>query len=195
MKTLVVAVRTFLFFTVLTGIVYPVMLTGIAQTLFPFQANGSIAQRDGVAVGSELLGQSFRNPRYFQSRPSATASFPGNAMAGSGSNLALTNPAWAELVRHRASELRQVQENDVAAIPVDLLTASASGLDPHISKRAAMFQAARVASARGVSLERVTALIDTLVEPGRMELGTIDRVNVLRLNLALDAEEKTSVSK
>lgn len=195
MKTLVVAVRTFLFFTVLTGIVYPAMITGIAQTLFPFQANGSLAQRDGVAVGSELIGQSFRNPRYFWTRPSATASYPGNAMAGGGSNLALTNPAWAELVRYRASELRQVDGNESIAIPVDLLTASASGLDPHISQRAALYQAERVASARGLSFDRVTALIDTLVEPGRMELGTIARVNVLRLNLAMDAEEKNSVAK
>lgn len=186
MKTLVVAVRVLVFFTVLTGIVYPLFVTAIAQVVFPFRANGSVLRNDGAAVGSELIGQSFQSDGYFWSRPSSTGVFPGNASAGSGSNLALTNPAWRDLVKQRAAALRQANPVSKGAIPADLLTASGSGLDPHISLDAAKFQAERIASARGVSLEQIITLIGQQTEHGQIELGTHDRVNVLLLNLELD---------
>lgn len=186
MKTIVVTVRALVFFSVLTGVAYPLLVTAIAQLAFPFRANGSVVTVDGTAVGSELLGQSFQSDRYFWSRPSSTAVFPGNASSGSGSNLALTNPSWQDLVKRRAAALRQANPASTEPIPTDLLTASASGLDPHISVDAAKFQAERIAGVRGLALDQVMSLIDQHTEHGRMELGTVDRINVLLLNLALD---------
>jgi len=186
MKTIVVTVRVMLLFTVMTGVAYPLLVTAIAQVAFPLRANGSVITVDGTAVGSELIGQSFQSDRYFWSRPSSTAVFPGNASAGSGSNLALTNPAWQDLVNQRAASLRKANPESTGPIPTDLLTASASGLDPHISVDAAKFQAERIAGVRGLSPDQVMTLIDQHTEHGRLELGTVDRINVLLLNLALD---------
>jgi K+-transporting ATPase ATPase C chain len=195
MKTLIVAVRTLVFLTVLTGVVYPLLVTAMAQVAFPFRANGSVLRNDSIAVGSELIGQSFQSDRYFWSRPSSTASFPGNASAGSGSNLALTNPAWQDLVKQRAAALRQANPASGNAIPADLLTASGSGLDPHISLEAAKFQAERIAAVRGLPLDRIMTLIDQRTEDGQMELGTRDRVNVLLLNMELDRVTAEKISR
>jgi K+-transporting ATPase ATPase C chain len=181
------ALVLFLLLTLLTGIVYPLVVTGIAQVLFPHQAAGSLLTRDGHAIGSELIGQSFSDPRHFWGRPSATTPQPYNGTASNASNLGPLNPALTEAIKARIATLRAADPGNTAPVPVDLVTASGSGLDPHISVAAANFQAARVARARGLPLERVQALIAAHTE-GRL-LGVIGepRVNVLELNLALDA--------
>jgi K+-transporting ATPase ATPase C chain len=172
--------------TLATGIVYPLLVTGIAQGLFSHQANGSIVERDGKAVGSTLVGQPFSDPKYFWGRPSATAPMPYNAGASSGSNQGPTNPALVDAVKSRIAALRAVDPDNNAPVPVDLVTASASGLDPHISIAAANYQAARVAKLRSVPLDRMRALIDEHTE--RRQLGFLGEpvVNVLALNIALD---------
>jgi potassium-transporting ATPase KdpC subunit len=176
-----------LLLTALTGLLYPLIVTGLAQLLFPQQAAGSIVTREGRAVGSRLIGQSFGEPRYFWSRPSATAPQPYNGTASTGANLGALNPALADAVRTRVAALRAADAGNAAPVPIDLVTASASGLDPEISVAAANYQSARVARARGLPAERVQALIAHHSE-GRL-LGVIGepRVNVLELNLALDA--------
>jgi potassium-transporting ATPase KdpC subunit len=181
------AVVLFLLLTVLTGFVYPLVVTGVAQLLFPTRAAGSIVTRDGHAVGSRLIGQSFGDPRYFWSRPSATTPQPYNGTASGGSNLGALNPALLDAVRTRVAALRSADPANRAPIPIDLVTSSGSGLDPEISLAAADYQAARVARARGLAPERLQALIAEHTE-GRL-LGVIGepRVNVLELNLALDA--------
>jgi K+-transporting ATPase ATPase C chain len=181
------AVVLFLLLTVLTGLVYPLVVTGVAQLLFPGRAAGSIVMRDRQAVGSRLIGQSFSDPRYFWSRPSATAPQPYNGIASGGSNLGPLNPALLDAVKPRVAALRAADPGNRAPVPIDLVTGSASGLDPEISLAAANYQAARVARARGLAPERVQALITQHTE-GRL-LGVIGepRVNVLELNLALDA--------
>src|SRR4030066_617631 len=136
-------------FTLLTGVLYPLMITGIAQVIFPHQANGSLIVQDGQVVGSELIGQSFDDPRYFWGRPSATSPFPYNAAASSGSNLGPTNPALTEEVKARIAALKAVDPTNKSPIPVDLITASGSGLHPNISSAAALYQVPRVAKARG----------------------------------------------
>lgn len=176
-----------LVFTVLTGVAYPLLVTGIAQGIMPARANGSLMVQDGKAAGSALIGQPFSDPKYFWGRPSATGSFPYNAAASSGSNLGPTNPALAEAVGTRIAALRAADPGNEAPVPVDLVTASASGLDPHISPAAAQFQVPRVARARSLPEERVKQLVVDQTE--RRQLGVLGepRVNVLRLNLALDA--------
>ena len=176
-----------LVFTVLTGVAYPLLVTGIAQGLMPNAANGSLIVQDGKPVGSALIGQPFSDAKYFWGRPSATGPFPYNAAASSGSNLGPTNPALAEAVRTRIATLRAADPGNEAPVPVDLVTASASGLDPHISPAAAQFQVPRVARARSLPEERVKQLVVDQTE--RRQLGVLGepRVNVLRLNLALDA--------
>jgi len=176
-----------LLLTLLTGVVYPLVVTVIARTLFPREAAGSLLMRDGRVVGSALIGQSFSDPRHFWSRPSATTPQPYAGTASTGSNLGPLNPALTAAVRERIAALRAADPGNTAAVPVDLVTASASGLDPHISVAAAHYQAARVARVRGLPLARVQALIAAHAE-GRL-LGVIGepRVNVLELNLALDA--------
>lgn len=181
------AAMLLLLLTLLTGIVYPLVVTVIARTLFPREAVGSLLIRDGRVVGSALIGQSFSDPRHFWSRPSATTPQPYAGTASTGSNLGPLNPALTDAVRERIAALRAADPGNTAPVPVDLVTASASGLDPHISVAAANYQAARVARVRGLPLARVQALIAAHAE-GRL-LGVIGepRVNVLELNLALDA--------
>jgi len=176
----------FLSLTVITGVAYPLVVTGLAQVLFPAQASGSLIVREGKAVGSRLIGQSFSEPKYFWSRPSATAPQPYNALASSGSNLGPLNPALTDAIKARIGALRAADPTNKAAIPVDLVTASGSGLDPEISVAAANYQAARVARARGVTSETVQALIASRTQGKLLGLIGESRVNVLELNLALD---------
>ena len=181
------AVILFLIMTVLTGIVYPFAVTGLAQILFHDQAEGSLLMADGHAIGSRLIGQSFSDPKYFWSRPSATAPQPYNAIASGASNLGPLNPALTDAVGARIAALKAADPTNSLPVPVDLVTASASGLDPDMSIAAARYQAARVARIRGLDPAAVQSLIDAHAR-GRL-LGLIGepRVNVLELNLALDA--------
>ncbi len=180
-------------FTLLTGLVYPATVTGIARVAFPHQSGGSLIERDGRIVGSALVGQEFApNPAYVWGRPSATGPAPytafnaGTLTGSSGSNLGPTNPALGEAVAARAALLRSADPTAVGPIPVDLVTASGSGLDPHVSPAGAAFQAARVARARGMTVEAVRALITDHTEGRTLGLLGEPRVNVLALNLALD---------
>lgn len=173
--------------TLLTGVAYPLLVTGLAQGLFPSQAHGSLILRDGKPVGSSLIGQSFTDPAHFWGRPSATAPMAYNASASSGSNLGPMNPTLTDAVKTRVAALRAAGPANLAAIPVDLVTASASGLDPDISLAAAQYQLGRVASARKLPTQAVQVLIDQATQ--RPILGLLGEpvVNVLQLNLALDA--------
>jgi potassium-transporting ATPase KdpC subunit len=172
--------------TVITGVVYPLAITGIAQALFPKQANGSLIVVDNKIAGSSLIGQSFDLPEYFWGRLSATSPFPYNAAASTGSNLGPTNPALAETVQRRIDALRSADPGNPQPIPVDLVTASGSGLDPHISLAAAMYQAPRIARERGLSVQQVTDLVNQHTQGRQLWFLGEPRVNVLQLNLALD---------
>jgi K+-transporting ATPase ATPase C chain len=174
----------FILLTVLTGVFYPLTVTAIAQTVFPAQANGSLVSIDGRALGSELIGQSFDDPRYFWGRPSAAGN---NAAASSGSNLGPNNPALVDAVRARIAALKAADPGNETPIPADLVTASASGLDPHISVAAAAYQVARVARARGLDDVIVQSLVEKFTEQRQFFMLGEPRVNVLNLNLALDA--------
>src|SRR5687768_2549251 len=180
------AVMMFLILTAITGLVYPLAVTGLAQLLFPHQANGSLIVRDGKTIGSELIGQYFDAPEYFWGRPSATSPFPYNAAASSGSNLGPTNPTLAEAVHVRIAALRVADPGNEAPIPVDLVTASGSGLDPHISPASAAYQVGRVARARGLSEATVRQVVTQHTEGRTLGLLGEPRVNVLQVNLALD---------
>lgn len=173
-------------FTLLTGLLYPATITGLAQGLFPEQARGSLIHKDHRIIGSALIGQSFSGPTYFWGRPSATTPFPYNAGASSGSNLGPSNPMLRQAAAARAEALRLAHPQANAPLPVDLISTSASGLDPHISPAAAFFQARRVAQARGLQESQVRALIDQCTEGPFLGLLGEARVNVLRLNIALD---------
>ena len=172
--------------TVLTGGIYPLLVTGIAQLVFPHQANGSLIEQNGKVVGSELIGQPFFNPKYFWGRPSATGPLPYNASASSGSNLGPLNPALKDAVKARIDALKASDPANTAPIPVDLVTASGSGLDPHISPAAARWQAPRIARLRGLSEAEVSKLIDAHTQGRQLSLLGEPRVNVLALNLSLD---------
>ena len=182
------AVSLFVLLSVVTGLVYPGLVTGIAQLAFPAAAHGSLIVKEGKPVGSALIGQNFTEPKYFWGRPSATGPYPYNAASSSGSNQGPLNPALADAVKGRAEALRAVDPGNAKPVPIDLVTASASGLDPHISPAAADYQAERVARARQIEATRVRQLIAQNTE-GR-DLGILGepRVNVLKLNLALDAK-------
>jgi K+-transporting ATPase ATPase C chain len=181
-----IGLMTLLLFTLLTGLVYPLAVTGIAQLIFPYQANGSLMQRDGQGIGSQLIGQSFTAPQYFWGRPSATAPFPYNAAASSGSNLASTNPALEQAIQARIQALQSADPGNDSPIPVDLVTASASGLDPHISVDAALYQVPRVARERSLSEAQVRLLVAQYTEGPQFGFLGEPRINVLMLNLALD---------
>ena len=181
------AVTLFIILSVVTGLLYPLAVTGVAQTVFSHQANGSLITQNGKAVGSELIGQSFTAPGHFWGRPSATAPMPYNASASGGSNQGPTNPALVEAVKARIEALRSADPGNTRAVPVDLVTASASGLDPHISPAAADYQTARVAKARGLPLAQVQTLVQQHTEAPWLGLLGEPRVNVLALNLALNA--------
>jgi len=181
------AVTLFLIMTVLLGVVYPFAVTGLSQLLFHDQAAGSLVVVNGKAVGSRIIGQSFSEPKYFWSRPSATAPQPYNAIASSGSNLGPLNPALTDAVGTRIATLKAADPTNTLPVPVDLVTASASGLDPDISIAAARYQAARVARIRGLDPAAVRSLIDVHARGKLFGLVGEPRVNVLELNLALDA--------
>ncbi len=177
------ALTIFALLTVITGVIYPLAVTGISQALFPYQANGSLIMVDGKAIGSELIGQQFDDPKYFWGRPSATGY---NAAASSGSNYGPMNPALMDMVQARIDALNAADPENTLPIPVDLVTASGSGLDPHISVAAALYQVHRVASARGLNEADVQSLVEKYTEGRQFGFLGEPRVNVLLLNLALD---------
>jgi K+-transporting ATPase ATPase C chain len=181
------AAMLLLLMTVITGIAYPLLVTGLAQAVFPVQANGSLLAKDGKPIGSALIGQPFTASKYFWGRPSATAPQAYNGSASNGSNLGPTNPALADAVRQRIAALQAADPGNTAPIPVELVTASGSGLDPEISPAAAQYQLARVARARGLPLAEVQALVARCTRGRQLGVLGEPRVNVLELNLALDA--------
>ncbi|MGC1175395.1 potassium-transporting ATPase subunit KdpC [Polaromonas sp.] len=181
------ALVLFLVLTLVTGVAYPLVVTGVVQSLFPSQAGGSLILRDGKPVGSALIGQNFSDPGHFWGRPSATGPMPYNAAASSGSNQGPLNPALVDAVKGRIEALKAADPGNTVPVPVDLVTASASGLDPHISPAAASYQAARVAKARGLAPEKVQGLVEQQTEKPLAGFLGESRVNVLKLNLALDA--------
>lgn len=181
------ALMMLLALTVLTGLVYPLAVAGLAKLFFPDQANGSLIVQNGKVIGSKLIGQYFDGPEYFWSRPSATAPFPYNSAASGGSNLGPTNPALIEAVKARVAALRAADPGNESPVPVDLVTASGSGLDPHISPAAALYQLKRVARARDLDDNTVMTLVTQHTEGRQFGLLGEPRVNVLQLNLALEA--------
>lgn len=195
LKNLKISVAFLLILTVLTGFIYPMLVTGIAQVVFPTQANGSLIVRGGKTVGSELIGQPFTASHYFWSRPSATTEFPYNASSSSGSNQGPLNPSLLEAVRRRVHDIKAVDSLNAHLIPVDLVTASASGLDPNISILAALYQIPRVARTCGLSEERVRALVLQHTEGRQFGILGEPRVNVLLLNIALDGELNSKATR
>ena len=183
------ALMMFFILTILTGVAYPLAVTAIAQLLFPHQANGSLISKDGKPIGSTLIGQPFDDPKYFWGRPSATAPFPYNAAASSGSNLGPTNPALIETVKMRVAALKAADPGNDTPVPVDLVTASGSGLDPHISSASAEYQVRRVARARGREEAFVRTVVRQHTEGRQFGMLGDRRVNVLALNLALAATD------
>jgi potassium-transporting ATPase KdpC subunit len=180
------ALIMFLLLTFLTGIAFPLLVTGLSQLIFPRQANGSLIKDDtGNVVGSALIGQAFQSPNYFWGRPSATSPYPYNAGASSGSNLGPTNPALLDVAKARIDALQAADPDNKAAIPIDLITASASGLDPHISPAAAEYQVSRIARLRHIAPEKLRELVQSHTEGRQWGLFGEPRVNVLALNLAL----------
>ena len=191
MKTLIrPAVSLFVALTVITGLVYPLLVTGVAKVAFSDQAAGSLIVNDGKAIGSSLIGQNFSDPKYFWGRPSATSPMPYNAAGSGGSNQGPLNPALVDAVKGRIEALKAADPGNAAPVPVDLVTASASGLDPHISVAAAQYQATRVARVRGMSEDAMRSLISEHAEGRLLGLLGEPRVNVLALNLALDKVAK-----
>lgn len=185
-KQIKTAFMLLLIFTLLTGLIYPAIVTGIAQLLFPKQSNGSLITQHNTLVGSEFIGQEFSNPSYFWGRPSATLPFPYNAENSRGSNLGPSNPVFLNVVKNRIQKLRDSDPLKQTAIPVDLVTASASGLDPDISPLAALYQVPRIAKARKIPVQKLLSLVAHLTQPRYLSILGEPRVNVLALNLALD---------
>lgn len=187
MKTMLrPALSLFVLLSAVTGVLYPLAVTGVGQGLFPTQAAGSLIERDGKVVGSTLIGQNFTSPKYFWGRPSATGPMANNAGGSSGSNQGPLNPALKDAVKGRVEALRAADPSNTAPVPVDLVTASASGLDPHITMAAARYQAPRVARERHLAVQEVQRLIDANTESRDLAVLGEPRVNVLKLNLALD---------
>lgn len=182
------ALVLFAVFSAVCGLLYPALVFGIGHAAFPRQADGSLVTSGGKVVGSALIGQSFSSPRYFWGRPSATTPMPDNAAGSGGSNLGPTNPALADTVRQRVAALKAAAPGERRQVPVDLVTASASGIDPEISIAAAEFQAERVAASRKLPVSRILALIDAQRQERVFGILGEPRVNVLALNLALDAK-------
>jgi K+-transporting ATPase ATPase C chain len=176
----------FVLLTVMTGVVYPLAITMLGRAVFSSQVSGSLVLRDGKAVGSSLIAQSFQDPQYFWGRLSATSPMPNNAAASSGSNFGPTNPALLDAVRARIAALKSADPDNSLPIPVDLVTASGSGLDPHVSPAAALYQVTRVARARHMDVDKVRLLVNSTVESPQWGFLGEARVNVLMLNLALD---------
>lgn len=196
MKTQIkTAFMLLLVFSILTGVIYPVLVTVIAQVIFPFQANGSLIINDNKLVGSQLVGQYFSSPNYFWGRPSATSAYPYNAQASSGSNMGPSNPDFIATVTARINTLHQADAQNRDLIPVDLVTASGSGLDPEISPLAAYYQVPRIAKARGISEQDVQSLIQALTKGRTLGILGEPRVNVLNLNIALDSLQKVPLEE
>jgi K+-transporting ATPase ATPase C chain len=189
LRELKTTLLVFALLTLLTGVAYPGVVWIFAQLVVPVQATGSVIERDGKPVGSRLLGQPFNSSKYFWGRPSATGPVPNNGALSSGSNQAATNPNLVAAVRDRIAALRAADPASTGAVPVDLVTASGSGLDPHISPAAAEFQVHRVARARGLEASRVRELVSAATEGRTLGFLGEPRVNVLELNLALDAQD------
>lgn len=175
-----------LLMTVITGVIYPLAVTGIGQALFSHSANGSVIERNGKPLGSQLIGQAFTDPKYFWPRPSATSPFPNNPSSSGASNLGPTNTALTDAVKQRVDALRAADPDNKAPVPVDLVTASASGVDPDISPAAAQYQMSRVARVRGIPLDDVANMISSATEGRQLGVLGEPRVNVLELNLRLD---------
>jgi potassium-transporting ATPase KdpC subunit len=189
MKTMTIAIRTTIVTLVLTGILYPFVMTGLAQVLFPWRANGSlVTDEKGQVVGSELIAQGFANPAYFQPRPSAAGEKGYDATSSSGSNLGPTSKKLQDRINEDFKRLKEENPDASGPVPAELVTASASGLDPHLSPEAMLWQAPRVAKARGISAERVKAVVDSSVEGRTFGILGERRVNVLLVNLALDRQ-------
>ena len=182
------AISLFLLLSVITGILYPIAVTGISKAIFPDAAGGSLIVKDGKPVGSELIGQNFADPKYFWGRPSATSPQPNNGMASGGSNLGPLNPALVDAVKGRVDALKAADPGNRMSIPADLVTASGSGLDPEISPAAAAYQIERIARIRKLKAETVAALVAKNTAGRQLWLFGEPRVNVLKLNLALDAQ-------
>jgi len=195
LKSTRTAIITIALFTLITGVVYPLLVTGVAQVVFPGKANGSLLKKEGKVVGSELIGQQFSDPKYFWSRLSATSPFAYNASASSGSNYGPLNPALLDGAKKRIQDLRAADTSNTQPIPVDLVTASGSGLDPHISIAAASYQIRRVARSRNLAVEQVQSLVDQNTEGRQLGFLGEPRVNVLKLNLALDNVQSTQEAK
>lgn len=186
-----VSILVLIVFTMLTGIIYPLVVTGLAQLLFPWQANGSLIEQDNKVIGSLLIGQSFTDPDYFWGRPSATSPFPYNAAASSGSNLGPLNPALLDAVKERVATLKTSDTQNTSTIPVDLVTASGSGLDPEISPSAAMYQVTRIAKRIHISENDIMQLVQSQIKYRTGMILGEPRINVLQLNMALTQLRKT----
>jgi K+-transporting ATPase ATPase C chain len=190
LKQIKTAIMLFLVFTIMTGVIYPVLVTGIAQLFFSRQANGSLIQLDNKIIGSRFIGQNFTDPAYFWGRPSKTEPEPYNTLNSSGSNLSVSSPVLLENVKERIKQLKEADSSNQKLIPVDLVTASASGLDPHISLLSALYQVERVAKLRGMTAEQVNKIIQTISHNSFCNVLGEPRVNVLKLNMKLDEISK-----
>jgi potassium-transporting ATPase KdpC subunit len=195
LKNIYTAIITLALFTLLTGLFYPLAVTGISKLVFPHKANGSLIERDGKAIGSELIGQPFSDPKYFWSRLSATGPFAYNAAASSGSNYGPINQGYLDGVKKRMQDLKAVDSLNTQPVPADLVTASGSGLDPHISVAAALYQLPRVARIRSLNQDKLRSLVAQYTEGRQFGFLGEARVNVLKLNLALDEMQLTSGGK